>query len=242
MTCEIWRDQIGPYIDGELASGHEAEVAAHLRACSACNEFAAETIHLKRAVSDAGLRYRPSSEFVRSISSSIETRSVSRKPLWAVLAFTVVIAFTVLGVMALRTRDAGINRELADLHLNALASSNPVDVISTDMHTVKPWFQGKVPFTFNLPELSNSPFTLIGGRVVYVRESPCAQLLFQYRLHRISVLIGPDNVLSSAGEQGLRNGFHLVRLEKEGYTYATIGDPGTDVLTDLAHRILAAQN
>jgi anti-sigma factor RsiW len=134
-----------------------------------------------------------------------------------------------------------VDREIADMHLNTLASANPVDVVSTDMHTVKPWFQGKVPFTFNLPELANSPFTLLGGRVVYLRGTPCAQLLFQYRLHRITMLIGPENLLGGADEPKLRDNFHLIRWEKNGYAYATIGDAGTDTLRDLSQRMRAVQ-
>jgi anti-sigma factor RsiW len=73
-----------------------------------------------------------------------------------------------------------------------MASANPVDVISTDRHTVKPWFQGKLPFTFNLPELQNSSFKLVGGRVMYFEHSPGAQLLFQLRNHQLSVFILQD--------------------------------------------------
>ena len=62
--------------------------------------------------------------------------------------------------------------ELLDLHVATMASANPVDVISTDRHTVKPWFQGKLPFTFNLPELQNSPFKLVGGRVDVFQAQP----------------------------------------------------------------------
>ena len=79
--------------------------------------------------------------------------------------------------------------EMADLHVNALASANQVDVVSTDRHTVKPWFQGKIPFTFNLPEFSGTDFTLVGGRLVYFHQQPGAQLIVSMRQHKISVLI-----------------------------------------------------
>ena len=68
--------------------------------------------------------------------------------------------------------------ELADLHVATLASSNPVDVVSTDRHTVKPWFAGKIPFTFNLPELQDSPFVLVGGRVSYLTNRRGRSLFF----------------------------------------------------------------
>jgi anti-sigma factor RsiW len=80
--------------------------------------------------------------------------------------------------------------QLIDQHVTTLASSNPVDVISSDKHTVKPWFQGKLPFTFNPPELAaGSPFTLVGGKLVYAQHAPGAELVYQVRQHKISVFI-----------------------------------------------------
>jgi len=79
---------------------------------------------------------------------------------------------------------------LVDQHVIMLASVNPVDVVSTDKHVVKPWFQGKLPFTFNPPELAaGSPFTLIGGKLVYAQHAPGAELVYQVRQHKISVFI-----------------------------------------------------
>jgi len=244
MTCELWRDQIEPYIDGELASTHDAEVAAHLRTCTDCNAFAADAIHLKRAVAQAGRRYQPSAEFRRQIADSIGARPAGRRLPWTSFAFAAAAMLVVaaIALFAFRNSRPDVTREIADIHLNTLASANPVDVVSTDMHTVKPWFQGRVPFTFNLPELANSPFTLTGGRVVYLHGTPCAQLLFQYRLHRITMLIGPTNVLGTVDARELPNGFHLVRFEKTGYTYATVGDAGADTLSDLSGRMQAVQN
>lgn len=244
MTCELWRDQIEAYIDSELASSHEAEVAGHLRGCAACNAYAAEAIHLKRAVAQAGCRYQPGADFRDQIVRSIGAKPSRRRAFWMQLALAAALAIAVItGVFAVRERPNDINREIADIHLNTIASANPVDVVSTDMHTVKPWFAGKVPFTFNVPELANTPFTLIGGRVVYVRGTPCAQLLFQYRLHRITTLIGPASVLGGGnGQQTLSNGFHMVRSEKSGYAFVTVGDPGMDTVNDLAQRVRAAQD
>jgi anti-sigma factor RsiW len=108
------------------------------------------------------------------------------------MASLAVLALLVIGtafwLQRLGSNESGLG-ELADLHISALASAHPVDVVSSDRHTVKPWFQGKLPFTFNLPELQNSPFTLLGGRLAYFQQSPGAQLLFGIRKHEISVFI-----------------------------------------------------
>jgi anti-sigma factor RsiW len=84
--------------------------------------------------------------------------------------------------------------EIADLHVATLASSSPVDVISTDRHTVKPWYQGKIPFAFNLPELQNSEFSLLGGRMTYLDQTPGAHLIYDVRHTLLPPKLVPDAV------------------------------------------------
>ena len=88
--------------------------------------------------------------------------------------------------------------EIADLHVGTLASASPVDVISTDRHTVKPWFQGKIPFSFNLPDLQNTEFSLLGGRLTYLDQTPGAQLIYDYRKHHISVFVFQERSLPAS--------------------------------------------
>lgn len=245
MTCELWRDQIEGYIDGELEADHDAAVASHLRSCAACNVFAAGAIYLKRAVGQSGRRYQPSAQFRDQIVRSIGAqRGLNRAP-WISLVLAAALVIVVAGAVVtflLHSSRNDVIREIADINLNVTASANPVDVVSTDMHTVKPWFEGKLPFTFNLPELSGSPFTLVGGRVVYVHGEPCALLLFQYRLHRMSTIIGPASLFRGAGgEQALASGFHIVTSAKNGYAFATVGDASIDILRDIDQRVRAAQ-
>ena len=106
----------------------------------------------------------------------------------AATAAAVLLVVAVL-VTVKRNGEQQLMSELVDQHVATLASPNPVDVVSTDRHTVKPWFAGKIPFTFNLPELQDSPFVLVGGRVSYLNQSPGAELIFRVRQHQISVFI-----------------------------------------------------
>jgi anti-sigma factor RsiW len=131
--------------------------------------------------------------------------------------------------------------ELADSHVAILASSNPVDVLSSDRHTVKPWFQGKLPFSFDLPELGNSPYSLIGGRMAYFQQSPAAHLLFQYQQHRISVFVFQNK----PGFPGIRTGklqsFSMDSWENGGLRFVMVGDAASDVLNGLAQLLKSAQ-
>jgi len=127
--------------------------------------------------------------------------------------------------------------ELADLHVAAVASATPVDVVSTDRHTVKPWFQGRIPFSFNLPELQGSEFTLLGGRVTYLAQTPGAHLIYQVRKHEISVFIFQDRGAETAT---LASGpTHAVSFNMENWTqgglrYFVVGDVSTDDIQALS--------
>ena len=133
--------------------------------------------------------------------------------------------------------------ELVDQHVATLASANPVDIISTDRHTVKPWFEGKIPFTFNLPELQGSPFVLVGGRVSYLRQSPGAELIFRVRQHQISVFIFQEEGLSDAREsESLRtaHSFEVRNWRRNGLLYFAVGDVNGQDLDRLSELFKAA--
>jgi anti-sigma factor RsiW len=103
-----------------------------------------------------------------------------------------------------------------------------VDVISTDRHTVKPWFQGRIPFAFNLPELTNTEFSLLGGRMTYVEQTPGAHLIYNVRKHRISVFVFREQALragliDSASQPG-KVSFNTETWSQGGLRYFVIGD------------------
>jgi anti-sigma factor RsiW len=133
--------------------------------------------------------------------------------------------------------------EVADLHVTGLASSNPVDVVSTDRHTVKPWFQGRLPFSFDLPELQNSEFTLLGGRVAYLEHEPGAHLVYELRKHRISVFIFRDTGrLAGLKGSGLHPvlSFHVESWASGGLRYFVVGDADPQEIQKLSQMHKAA--
>jgi anti-sigma factor RsiW len=123
------------------------------------------------------------------------------------------------------------------LHVATLASATLVDVISSDKHTVKPWFQGKIPFTFNLPELQGSEFTLVGGRVTYLEQTPGAHLIYLVRKHEISVFIFPERALSMPSlATGPLNAlsFNTESFTQKGLRYFVVGDASADDIAALS--------
>jgi len=196
VACEDWRAKLDLYVDGELASADTAALGAHLRGCSLCASDVLERVQLKRSVQIAGKRYQPSAQLRNKIVKSVarRTRFGFSWRFAAVAALVALVSAVALNSYFGRQRVARqhVYSELADLHVGTLASATPLDVLSSDRHTVKPWFQGKIPFTFNLPELQGSEFTLIGGRVAYLEQSAGAHLIFQVRQHKISLFIFPE--------------------------------------------------
>ena len=249
MTCSTWQSQLDRYVDGELSAPESSSLEAHLQTCTACAHEALARTRLKNAVRVAGMRYQARPEFRREIAKRMarkEKKSTLWTWGWSVAAASACVALlAVLGGswMVSRERRATF-RELADLHVNALASANPVDVVSTDRHTVKPWFQGKLPYTFNLPELGGSPYTLVGGKLVYVHERPAAQLLFQLRKHYISVFIVEDNMgyerLAIDRLQTQVRNFQLQGWEESGVRYFLISDAGAEDVAGLSRLLRRA--
>jgi len=234
MSCELWHAKLEQYVDSELLGDDAVEVEAHLRQCQSCAADALGRLRLKGMTHTAGKRFAPAPEFRLKIAQQVAKQS--KPQLWGLVlgwrlgaAMAVLVAAISLGVFwgvhLQRERQLG---ELADLHVTTLASANPVDVVSTDRHTVKPWFAGKLPFTFNLPDLPNSPFQLVGGRVAYFEQSPGAQLLFQVRKHQLSVFIFSERSLSahmsSANLVEHKLDFTIQTWSQNGLRYFVIGD------------------
>jgi anti-sigma factor RsiW len=248
MVCEVWAEKLDAYLDGELLVSDARSLGEHLRGCSACAAESLGRVQQKRAVHFAGQRFTPDRAFRARIQESIAARGPARrKQFWfPVLASAMVllVAATIpLGLIRGRSGEQQLMSELADLHVATLASSNPVDVVSTDRHTVKPWFAGKIPFTFNLPELQDSPFVLMGAKVSYLNQAPGAELIFRVRQHQISVFIFRERALGSTRvDDGLQNAlsFSVRSWSHNDLRYFVIGDASAQDLDKLTELLKAA--
>ena len=249
MACEQWQSQLDTYLDGELPADAMRTLDAHLRACPNCAADVLARVQLKRSVKAAGARFTASSEFRNKIQKQIGSK---RRWSWNIgwsLATASLAILLLAGALdnyfAKRgLREQQLYSELADLHVATLGSANPVDVVSTDRHTVKPWFQGKIPFTFNLPELQNSEFTLLGGRVAYLDQTSGAHLIYQIRKHEISVFIFPET--SSVGDLGSHSDvqrkqtFNVETWTHGGLRYVVFGDTSAEDIQKLSALLKAA--
>jgi anti-sigma factor RsiW len=249
MTCDPWLDKLDAYVDGDASQGEITGFGEHLRTCPSCAADAISRLQMKRLTQAAAARYSPSPEFRQRMEKSLR-KSARTNPMrmWAfgwIPGLVAVAALVLIVASVFWTRHSAREQalaELLDLHVATMASANPVDVISTDRHTVKPWFQGKLPFTFNLPELQNSPFKLVGGRVMYFKHTAGAQLLFELRNHQMSVFILQDQAGIIPFENGVTRemAFNAETWSEGGLRYVVIGDASQSDIRELGELLRAA--
>lgn len=200
-------------LDLERIGDGELEVQPHLAECLRCSNEVLAIVQMKRAIA----------ALPRHVGRA-SARPDGLKPVLRLLAIAASIAVVaVLSTLYLRSRDAA--RELLDMHTTIIASAQPVDVISTDRHTVKPWFEGRVPFAVDVPDLSKTPFRVAGGRVVFWRGQPGAYLLVTKGAHRISIFVFNEVPRIAATPQ-----MTIVTWRRNGLEYVAIGDiPRTEL-------------
>ncbi len=248
MPSDIWQPKIARYVDAELSGPEMRAMDAHLRECASCAFEVLLQTRLRRDTRIAGQRYSPSPEFRRKLAGDIAAqieprRSAAWRWSWAPVLATAAVILIVAGIFLNRSSQQAQSQqlfaELTDLHVANLAASAPVDVVSSDRHTVKPWFQGKVPFSFNLPELAGSPFTLLGGRLTYLDHEPGAHLIYNIGAHHISVFIFRDQPrLSRAFSAQLSSrdvlNFHVDSWSAHELRYFVVGDASEDSIHQLS--------
>jgi anti-sigma factor RsiW len=232
MVCEFWKAKLDIYLDDEVPGEEMRSFGTHLRNCPSCSRDALTRVQMKRAIQVAGKRYGPSAEFRKRMQQRLATKQQRSFRLgWTLAAAAAVILVAGMLTSAYLGTRSGRDQvfsEVADLHVATLAGSSPVDVISTDRHTVKPWFQGKIPFAFNLPELQNSEFSLLGGRMTYLDQMPGAHLIYDVRKHHISVFVFQERSLPAGLDDNSLSPkkvpFNLETWSQGGLRYFVIGD------------------
>ncbi len=242
MVCESWKTQLDAYLDGELSEAEMRDLDRHVRSCQSCSMDTVTRVQMKRAIQLAGRRFSPTTEFRKRVQLSIAPkprRNLSRVWMFAAAAaFILIVGVLTSTYVETRKSEGQVFSEIADLHVAALASSSPVDVISTDRHTVKPWFQGKIPFSFNLPELQNSDFSLLGGRMTYLDQVPGAHLIYDVRKHHISVFVFQERLLPAKLDDNFLSQkklpFNMETWSQGGLRYFVIGDASTADIDNLA--------
>jgi anti-sigma factor RsiW len=260
LTDHLSSAVLNALADGELSADQLAAANQHLAACLQCTSSALAQSLLKSTTSRAGHRYTPPPDLRDRLAHLASQQASQPQPLpsqtalptrrFSAYGWTTAFALLLLCVSiflvqhnAQRTQYAALITEVSDQHIATLAANAPPQVISSDRHTVKPWFQGKIPFSFNLPLDLSADTTLDGANLTYLRSQPTAQLLFSIGKHHVSVFIQQKSAAPSRSSNSITDhaGFHITSFTTPDLEVVAVSDADPTRLTDLVSRIQQAQ-
>jgi anti-sigma factor RsiW len=244
MNCSETHPLLHPYADGELDLVRSLEVEHHLNTCAACATQKNTLQSLRSLLRNSDLAFRAPDSLrkkVRAIAPAQDNEASPRNMdvswLWKWLA----IGATAFAVCTLVLRPPGIseNDRLADEavagHVRSLMAGHLMDVVSTDQHTVKPWFNGKLDFAPDVKDFAAQDFPLVGGRLDYLGDHPVAALVYRRNKHFINVFVWPatDAKAVPTETQNLR-GYSVINRQANGLRYCLVSDLNAKELGDLA--------
>ena len=247
MTCEEARPLLDGHVDRELDPPTDREVSEHLESCKSCarevESIRALKTVLRRDAEDLrapdALRNRIEQTIGgrRTSDRSAEGRSRSASR-WASIALPWAIAALLLLVLipvAWRSNDGDfMPREVVAAHVRSTQVDHLTDVASSDRHTVKPWFTGKLDFSPPVVDYQAQGFKLVGGRVDYLDDRAVAALVYQHGPHSINVFIWPTDKAEQAPTMSVRSGYNLDHFSHAGMQYWIVSDMSADEIQRLA--------
>ena len=230
MDCKDAARLLEPYLDGELDRDEARALEAHVDRCAECRAALEALGRLRHAVRSEAPHY-PAPDALRerirqaSLPQSSVLRRPRRVPAWWRLAAACFVAFIAGGVVTWVARPPAsdqLSRDLFASHWRALAATSPVDVVSSDRHTVRPWFAGKLPQAPLVHDFADQGFPLVGGRIDYAGGERVPVLVYRHDKHLIDVYVMKDD---ASGERAARReGYSLVWTRLDASPAAVVSD------------------
>jgi mycothiol system anti-sigma-R factor len=250
VSCDYTRTVLHGYLDGELDATRSADFERHLEGCRECTIALGSEESLRLSLQRSGLYESAPTSLRKRIRADLDAATASpaaiRIPAWrwlAVAATILVVASVSWFAWQRRTNDSSSTTpftaaEMIDAHVRSLQPGHLTDVASTDQHTVKPWFDGKLAFIPPVKDFSDEGFPLIGARLDVLGGQNVAALVYTRRKHIINVFVMPTKEPdSSIHEPGLRQGYQWRHWRRQGMEYCAVSDVSDSDIYELAQLI-----
>ncbi|SRR5258706_7317513 len=261
MTCKEAFNFVDSYMDHELDLVRQLEVEQHLKECASCSRAYAERRSLQAAIKTAPLYFevpaglkqdvrralRHAAGVASETDSAAPAKALFPRLRWdwtgwfagamsaaAFAAVLIGIGPRLLGPLL----DDRLSQEVTSGHVRSLLTNHLIDVVSTNQHVVKPWFNGRIDFSPSVRDFSDHGFPLAGGRLDYLAGRPVAALVYHRAAHPINLFTWPSRTGEDTKEKMLsRQGYHLIRWSHGGMTYWVVSDLNEMELKDFAELV-----
>ena len=248
MTCAETEILLHALLDGELDAGHARDVEAHLEGCPRCGAQLRAYRGMQQAMSAAQLRYTAPMSLRRRIEMTLPSaprRASSRRSVLKGFVMGTALSTALaasLFIAVIRTdQDQRVLADVTSAHVRSLQGDHLTDVQTSDQHTVKPWFNGKVDIAPPVVDLTAKGFTLLGGRLDYIDGQAVASIVYRRRTHVINLFV-TQGAPSESHEARLQTiqGFNIRRWTAQGLEFFAISDINGEELQEFAEKFDAA--
>ena len=256
MQCDRNERLLSPYLDGELGPEEHREVSAHLRQCPTCERVAEDFRVIGRTISERGRVTVPNGLAARISHKLTDAAEPSERQGWprlvpsrlrhfqidrgsllrqaaVILVACVISSLLTWSLVSKQDQIAQLEQQVISAHVRSLVADSPIQVASSDSHTVKPWFNGKVDFSPDVKDLSAEGFPLLGGRLDYVAGRRVGVLVYKHRFHTINIFAWASGNDSEPLRSLSRDGFNMLTWKRNGISYVAVSDLNSGDLKQL---------
>ena len=244
MNCTETRDWLDALIDGELDLSRSVEIERHLLDCPSCAASRDAMIALRERLRSGTLAMASPLTLDRRVRNTLSRERRDWSRVWRIGPYLAVAASLLLALWMWVPRestsyDQFAFDEVVAAHVRSTQVDHLVDVVSSDQHTVKPWFEGKIDFSPPVRDYASDGFVLVGGRMDYLAGTNVAAVIYQRKKHVINVFIRPGRGPSERMRTESSQGYNIVRWRKNGMSFVAVSDLNAKELSELAQLIAA---
>ena len=243
------RELLHAYVDGELDLANARETERHLRSCADCRGTEKAIRELRSALTSEATAYRAPAHLRRNVRAALRREAKSSRQIlspWLTFATGAAFAAILLGFVFFQTTRAARTNAIVDQvvanHVRSLLAAQLVDVVSSDQHAVKPWFDGKIDFAPEVRDLSAGGFPLVGGRLDYLDGKTVVALVYQRNKHPINLFITPAQTnRNSPSTLTIRRGYNVLSWANNGMNYWAVSDLNQAELREFTELVRAVK-